>query len=222
MQYLALASDYDGTLATDGAVDEATLNALISLRQSGKKLILVTGRRISSLVEIFEPIDLFDCVVAENGALVYYPKLRQFRLLCEPPSVEFVDTLKNRGVEPLSLGEAIVATWEPHEATVRQTIGEMNLPLQIIANKRAIMVLPVGINKASGVKVALDELNLPAEQVVGIGDAENDLDLLHCCGLGVAVGNALPEVKAKADWVTKGERGLGVQEAIDIYFKSDR
>ncbi|MBE9166815.1 HAD family phosphatase [Pleurocapsales cyanobacterium LEGE 06147] len=218
MQYLALASDYDGTLATDGEVDEATLNALIRLRQSGKKLILVTGRRISSLVEIFKPIDIFDRVVAENGALLYYPKSQQSQLLCEPPSVEFVDTLKNRGVEPLSMGEAIVATWEPHEATVRKTIGEMNLPLQIIANKRAIMVLPVGINKASGVKVAMKELNLPSERVVGVGDAENDLDLLHCCGLGVAVGNALPEVKAKADWVTKGARGLGVQEAIERLF----
>ena len=46
MHYLALASDYDGTLATDGRVDNATIAALERLRDSGRRLLLVTGREL--------------------------------------------------------------------------------------------------------------------------------------------------------------------------------
>ena len=53
MQYHALAADYDGTLATDGVVDEKTIEALHRLRESGRRLILVTGRIIEQLVQTF-------------------------------------------------------------------------------------------------------------------------------------------------------------------------
>ena len=49
MQYHALAADYDGTLATDGVVDEKTIEALRPTRESGRRLILVTGRIIEQL-----------------------------------------------------------------------------------------------------------------------------------------------------------------------------
>ena len=66
MRYLALASDYDGTRATDGHVNQETLAALERLR-NGRKLILVTGRELDDLLRVFEQIHLFDLVVAENG-----------------------------------------------------------------------------------------------------------------------------------------------------------
>jgi len=62
---------------------------------------------------------------------------------------------------------------------------------------------------------ALDEIGLAANQVVGVGDAENDQAFLRMCGLSVAVANALPSVKAAADVVTKGARGAGVIELIE-------
>jgi len=55
MYFMALASDYDGTLAEDGRVAPATLEALDLLRQSGRKLILVTGRELPDLQEVFPP-----------------------------------------------------------------------------------------------------------------------------------------------------------------------
>ena len=69
MRYLALATDYDGTLAKDGRVDEPTLEALERFRDSGRRLILVTGRELDELLEVFPQVDLFERVVAENGAL---------------------------------------------------------------------------------------------------------------------------------------------------------
>ena len=77
MQYQALAADYDGTLATDGVVDEKTIEALHRLRESGRRLILVTGRIIEQLVQTFPQIKLCDLVVADNGALLYDPQTGQ-------------------------------------------------------------------------------------------------------------------------------------------------
>ena len=76
MRYLALACDYDGTIALDGVVDAPTLAALERLRASGRKLLLVTGRELDDLCRVFPHITLFDLVVAENGALVYWPATR--------------------------------------------------------------------------------------------------------------------------------------------------
>ncbi|MGV2828780.1 HAD family hydrolase [Myxosarcina sp. GI1(2024)] len=214
MKYLALASDYDGTLATDGIVDRATVDALLELKQLKIKLILATGRRIPSLSQVFDHLGIFDLVVAENGALIYHPQTDKSQLLCPPVSLELCDRLRQQGVSKLATGEAIIGTWEDDRPVIERTLRELDLPLQIIPNKRALMILPTGVNKASGIKTALEQLGLSPADVVGVGDAENDLDLLDLCGLGVAVGNALPEVKARAGFVTQGSRGSGVQELI--------
>ena len=71
MRYLALASDYDGTLAEHGFVSEDTIAALRKFRQSGRKLILVTGRELNDLQKVFPKAELCECIVAENGAVLY-------------------------------------------------------------------------------------------------------------------------------------------------------
>src|SRR3569833_1182815 len=76
MRYYALATDYDGTLAHNGKVDDGTYAALERLRTTRRKLILVTGRRLDDLMTVFDRIEIFDRVVAENGALVYNPAAR--------------------------------------------------------------------------------------------------------------------------------------------------
>ncbi|WDT82345.1 MAG: HAD-IIB family hydrolase [Candidatus Manganitrophus sp.] len=143
MRYYALATDYDGTLATEGRVDEATLEALERLRNSGRRLILVTGRELDELLQVFPQVDLFESVVAENGALLYRPATREIKLLAEAPPERFAQSLRARGVGPLSVGRVIVATWTPHETAVLETIRELGLELQVIFNKGAVMVLPL-------------------------------------------------------------------------------
>jgi HAD superfamily hydrolase (TIGR01484 family) len=221
MRYLALASDYDGTLAHEGGVDAPTLRALRYLKESGRRLILVTGRELSDLRAVFPELALFDRIVAENGAQVFTPATGEDFLLGPEPPPELVSRLRARGVAPLSVGRAIVATWEPHQHTVLSVIQELGLELQVIFNKGAVMVLPSGVNKASGLARALSELGLSAHNVVGVGDAENDHALLAHCELGVAVQNALPSLQERADWVTRGARGAGVSELIDALVASD-
>ncbi len=73
MKWCALATDFDGTIATDGVVDEPTRLALVRLRSANVRTFLVTGRELSD----FKPMELFlsvfDMIIAENGAVFYDP-----------------------------------------------------------------------------------------------------------------------------------------------------
>src|SRR5258706_11277262 len=104
MRYHALAADYDGTLAKDGAVAESAVAALERLRASGRRLFLVTGRELSDLRQVFPRLTLFDRVVAENGALLHDPRAGGDKVLGERPPAAFVDALRSRGVSPLFVG----------------------------------------------------------------------------------------------------------------------
>src|SRR5579871_1188055 len=221
MRFLALATDYDGTLAEDGEVSAPTVGALQRLRDSGRKAILVTGRELPELLWIFPEVELFDVVVAENVALLYFPGERREEPLAEPPPVRFLRTLREHGVAPLSIGRAIIATTENQSAAILDTIHSLGLDLQVIFNKGSVMVLPSGVNKATGLEAALHHLGIPASQVVGVGDAENDHPLLRACGLGVAVANALPALKERADIVTRGRAMDGVMEVIEGMLTND-
>lgn len=221
MRYRVLACDYDGTIATDGRVDAITVAALARFRESGRKLLLVTGRELDELLGILAEIWLFDWVVAENGALLYRPETKQTKLLGPSPSAAFADALKEQGVGPISVGRVIVATWEPHETTVLKTIRDMGLELQVIFNKGAVMILPTGLTKATGLVMALRELGLTVHEAVGVGDAENDHSFLSICECSAAVANALPAVKGRADVVTHRDHGAGVTELIDRILRDD-
>jgi HAD superfamily hydrolase (TIGR01484 family) len=221
MRYLALATDYDGTLARDGAIDNATVSMLERLRATGRKLILVTGRTLDDMVRVCPYLAVFDRVVAENGALLYRPDNKAETVLGERPPDTFIETLRQRGVDPLSVGQVIVATWTPHENIVLNTIRDLGLELQVIFNKGAVMVLPSGVNKASGLHAALDDLGLSPHNVVGIGDAENDHAFMQLCECSFAVANALPMVKERADWITQQGYGAGVAELVERLIASD-
>ena len=222
MRFLALATDYDGTLASDGAVDLKTVAALRRLAATGRKLILVTGRQLNDLLRVFPEASIFDAVVAENGAVLYRPESRDTRVLAPPPPADFVAALQRRGVDPLWQGQVVVATVQPNDRAVMEVIRELRLDLQVILNKGSVMVLPGSVDKATGLRAALDELVLAPRSVVAIGDAENDQAFLAMSGYGVAVANALDPLKASAAHVTRGEAGAGVREIIDWLIAEDK
>ncbi len=215
VRYLVLATDYDGTLAHDGVTDESTVAAVERFRAAGGRPILVTGRELPDLQRTFPRLELFERVVVENGGLLYDPATRRERVLGPASDARLVDAMQARGVSPLSVGRTIIATVEPHQQVALECIRTLGLELQVIFNKGAVMVLPSGVNKATGLCAALEELSLSSHNVVGIGDAENDHALLDMCELSVATANAIPSLKARADLVTAGARGFAVQELID-------
>ena len=213
MRYTAIALDYDGTIAHDGQVPPHVVDGLRRLKATGRKLLLVTGRELDELLGIFPEIGIFDRVVAENGALLYRPETGERKELGEPPPEEFVACLRANGM-PLSVGHTIVATIRPHEAFVLETIANQGLEHQVIFNKGAVMILPPGCNKASGLKHALAELGLSPRNVVAAGDGENDHALLDMAEYSAATANAIQTLKDAADRVTEDHHGDGVLEIV--------
>jgi hydroxymethylpyrimidine pyrophosphatase-like HAD family hydrolase len=220
LRYTAIAFDYDGTLAKDGVVSPAVIEALRKIKESGRKLLIVSGRILEDLQTVFEHFDLFDKVVLENGAVIYTPSTGEIRLLAEPAPAPLVEELSRLGAKP-AVGLSIVATWTPFEKPTLDAIQMLGLEHAVIFNKGAVMVLPSGVNKASGLKAALDELGLSAHNVITVGDAENDHAMMSLSEFAVAVSNALPAVQDRADLVTVGDHGDGIIELCEHVLATD-
>ncbi|MGF6851208.1 HAD hydrolase family protein [Paraburkholderia sp. CI3] len=221
MRFIAVATDYDNTLAEGGRVARETWDAIERLHASGRHVILVTGRHLDDLRRVCDRLDQFSRVVAENGGVLFDPATEEQRLLGPPPVPAFVDAMRRRGVNHLGVGAVIVDTVKPHEVEALEAIRELGLDLHIVFNGDAVMILPPGMTKASGLAAALDELGFSPRNVVAIGDAENDHPLLEYGEVAVAVANALPALKAKADFVTLGEHGRGVIELVGHILADD-
>jgi HAD superfamily hydrolase (TIGR01484 family) len=221
MHYKSLASDFDGTLAEDGKISDSTLAALERLKASGRKVILVTGRVLDDLCRTFPEYAICDRIVAENGALVFDPADGSTKYLAAQPHSNFVETLRKRHVGPLEIGRSIVAAPRPHADAIQQAIRDLGLELQAIYNKEAVMVLPADVDKGTGLLATLTDLGVFADGTVGVGDAENDFALLSACGCGVAVANAVPELKECADITTSAAAGKGVEELIEHILRND-
>jgi hydroxymethylpyrimidine pyrophosphatase-like HAD family hydrolase len=221
MRFRALAVDYDGTLATRGQVPAEALAALRRVKASGRKLILVTGRTLADVRRVFGDWNVFDRIVAENGGVLYQSERDQERSLAPPPPAELVAALEERGVAPLHRGHVLVATVEPHQTAVLEAINDLGIEYHIAFNKGSMMVLPSGVTKKTGLLAALETLGLSQHNVVGIGDAENDHAFLDACECAVAVANALPAVKERADVVTRGAHAEGVIEIVNALIDRD-
>ena len=213
MRYEVLATDYDGTIAFDGQVDEPTIAALGRAKAEGLRLVLVTGRELSDLFNAFEHSDIFDRIVAENGAVLYDPATKSV----EPISLRPLPRWSRCWSASPCRYPWVTPSLPPSSRTnirfwPRSAI--LGLEWHVIFNKGSVMALPADVTKATGLVPALGVLGVSADRTVGVGDAENDHAFLRMCGLAVAVDNALPAVKAIADVVTAGARGAGVSELI--------
>jgi hydroxymethylpyrimidine pyrophosphatase-like HAD family hydrolase len=212
--FKAIASDYDSTLAHNGRVTSDTLNVLQRARAAGLKLILITGRTLKDLLGVFSALHFFDAVVIENGAVMFDPVRSREEPLCPAPPAEFLASLSQRSV-PFSVGRRVVATVRPYDEPVGQVIEVLHVNLAMILNRESVMVLPRGVDKASGLQMVLDRMNIKSSDTVGIGDAENDIAFLQICGFSGAVANAIAEVKQQVHYVARGAEGSGVSEIIN-------
>jgi hydroxymethylpyrimidine pyrophosphatase-like HAD family hydrolase len=208
----ALAFDYDGTLATEGRLAPDTEACLREVQRRGNRLVLVTGRILADLHRVCPSASrLFDRIVAENGPVLAAPGQAPRALGPRVPDALY-DALRAQDV-PVDRGEVILATLTAYEAQVERCIAQLHIDCARFRNREALMLLPTGTSKKSGLEAALAELGVEAKDAIGFGDAENDRELFAACGRKIAVGNAVPALKAIADVVLPAPNG----EAIRAY-----
>ncbi|HUH71421.1 MAG TPA: HAD-IIB family hydrolase [Mycobacterium sp.] len=98
-----------------------------------------------------------------------------------------------------------------HAATVIDVIGQLGLDCQIIWNRAALMVLPAGVTKGTGLDAVLAETNFSPHNTIAVGDAENDLSLFGVVEIGAAVADAVPSVRRHGDLVLDAPDGVGAE-----------
>ena len=207
--FRAIAVDYDFTL-TNGGVSTTGLAAVDQARRDGLKVVLVTGRILRELrAELPEVDSHFDAIVAENGGVLAIAGSE--RALAQPVDVELEQALAARGV-PVRRGSVLLACDALHDRTVLEESARLGLEVQLVHNRAALMVLPSGISKGTGVHHALGMLGVSFHNTIGVGDGENDHSLLDGCEVGVAVANAVESLRRHADLVLEAPDGEGIAQ----------
>jgi hydroxymethylpyrimidine pyrophosphatase-like HAD family hydrolase len=204
----AVAIDYDGTLTSSGRPSPDVLAAIAATRADGRRVVLVTGRILAELRSAFPAVDdYFDAIVGENGAVM--TQAGRNRVLAAPVPGGLGAVLAARGVA-FRRGEVVLACDRAEELVVLKAVRELGLECELISNRNALMVLPAGVTKGSGLAEALADLGISPHNTAAVGDAENDHSLLAVAELGVTVGNAVVSLKAAADIVLNQPDGPGV------------
>jgi hydroxymethylpyrimidine pyrophosphatase-like HAD family hydrolase len=221
MRFRVLACDYDGTLAVRGAVAPRTLDALREVADSGRHLLLVTGRTREELLDVFNELELFDAIVIENGAVLLDPVTGAMQPLAPPVPHALVALLHRKGVERVVTGRVICATWSEHAGTVRAAIRELGLDVTAELNRDSVMVLPRGVSKATGLASALRNLGETFSTTVAVGDGENDLPMIETAEIGVAVSDAVPLLKQRADVTLEAANGAGIPMLCSAIVRDD-
>jgi hydroxymethylpyrimidine pyrophosphatase-like HAD family hydrolase len=197
-----LALDYDGTIAREGRVEALVVDAIREAQGRGIVVLLVTGRILADLRRVLPEHELFDAIVAENGAVLAFPNAPR-RLLTHPPSQILLDELRAREVA-VTFGDCIMQADAGAAPTILEAIRKLELPLVLHFNHSRVMVLPQGVNKATGLREALNTLRLSLHNCIAIGDAENDCAMLEACEIGVAVSWGSKALQRIADEVLPG------------------
>jgi hydroxymethylpyrimidine pyrophosphatase-like HAD family hydrolase len=212
MKFGVLALDYDGTVAREGILDPEVRIAIKEARARGIVVILVTGRILSDLKRVAGNLDFVDAVVAENGAVHSFPN-GQIRLVGHRPPQAFLDELRRRGIQ-FQVGECIVETDAASAPQILEMIRKLELQFVLLFNRSRLMVLPPAISKSTGLQEVLNVLRLSAHNTIGIGDAENDHDLLSACEIAVAVSWGSPALQKDADEIVRGDGPRAVAQYI--------
>jgi hydroxymethylpyrimidine pyrophosphatase-like HAD family hydrolase len=213
MKLSAFALDYDGTIAVDGSLSTATRDAIGEVRSRGILVLLVTGRRLADLRDVAGDLACFDVVVAENGAVLEFPPTGRHAVLAHPPSRPLIDDLQRRGIR-FDAGECVLEAAAADAAEILSSIRALELPLTMSFNRGRLMLLPPAVAKSTGLRQALRDLRVSVHNTVGIGDAENDHDLLDACEVGAAVEWGSAALKATADEIITGDPATAVANYI--------
>lgn len=133
------------------------------------------------------------------------------------PDIDYIKTSDFKELED-SYAEKVIV--DAH------SIDEMNKLMKYMADdlymlpseNRIITIHNIQSTKMNGIKTLADHYNISPSQIVSFGDDYNDIDMLGSCGIGVAVENALPEVKKAAKEITESNEQDGVAKWLERFF----
>ena len=218
----AFAVDIDGTLTENGngMIYLPAVSKMRFLEKIGYRVFFVTGRSSIEAYVLSVFLGITRVAIGENGGVVSKGPsdhtilgnkdlcLKGFEILKQ--SISHVDT---KPVFPRLSEVVLQRTFDIEEG--KKIFKEKGLKLDLVDSKYAFHINEVGVNKAKGLNLALEFLNIEPTEVVAIGDSETDIPVFGNCGLSIALGHSDDEVKVHADHVVSGKEGVGLCDAID-------
>lgn len=125
---------------------------------------------------------------------------------------DVADVIKS-GFKPAS--KFVIVSEEPeHLLKVRKQVCEIESVEVMSSNINNFEVVKRGVNKGNALKILSEKLNIPREEIIAVGDNENDCSMIRFAGLGVAMGNAEKSIKDVADYITLNNDEDGVSEVL--------
>ncbi|WP_248927854.1 Cof-type HAD-IIB family hydrolase [Paenibacillus hamazuiensis] len=237
--YKLVALDMDGTLLNEEKlISEENRRAIKAATEAGVTVMLCTGRGVPNIMSYVDELQLKSPIVAVNGSEVWkapgelwkrvtmdsalVDRMRQIALRHDvwywAYSVEGVYNKNNWSVDAIDEVKWLKFGYHIDDTDVLASVrGELASwgALEITNSHPCNIELnPKGISKASGLREVCALLGLEMSQVVGMGDSQNDLEMIRAAGLGVAMGNAQEEIKREADLVTVTNEEDGVARVI--------
>lgn len=205
--------DLDRTI-TDARlrVVPSALQALRRLRKSGARTILATGRRPRELRSRTSLLAAFDGLILEGGGLVGRRGRLESTTSSDALLADLAHWLRKQRIS-YDGGATILSLDRRHV----EDLGRFPLRgrLQVLRNRDRIDVTPRGVDKGTGLRRLLgDHAPERRGRILAFADGENDLPLFREAHHRVAVANAAPIVRRRADEVTRHPGGRGVAEFI--------
>ena len=213
MKLSVIALDYDGTIAQRDVLEPSVRDAVAVARAAGIVVLLVTGRMISELRRVVGDLHFVDGVVAENGAVIHFPKAgtpRSWRHRCRQ---QLLAELGRRGIL-FQAGQCLVDADANEAPRMLDVIRTLELPCRAELQWRPSDGVAARRQQGTGLHAALDTLRLSPRNTLAIGDRENDHELLRLAEVGVAVEWGSPALRAVADVVLPGAGPPAVAEYI--------
>jgi len=218
----AFAIDIDGTLTENGngMIHLPAVSKMRFLEKIGYRVFFVTGRSSVEAYVLSVFLGITRVAIGENGGVVSKGPsdhtiignknlcLKGYDLL-----KQYISNIETKPVFPRLSEVVLQRTFDIEEG--RNIFKEKGLNLDLVDSKYAFHINELGVNKAKGLNLALEFLNIEPNEVVAIGDSETDIPVFRNCGLSIALGHSDNEVKKHSDHVVIGEEGVGLCDAID-------
>ena len=221
MNLSAIALDYDGTIARNDVLDASVREAIAAARAHGIAVLLVTGKILADLRRHAGDLHFVDGVVAENGAVLHFPDTGHTTSLAPAVLPAFTAELSRRNI-PFQAGDYLVDASASEAVRILGVVRDLELPLVLLFNGGRVMTLAQSVSKATGLHAALDTLRLSARNAIGIGDAENDHEMLRLVEVGVAVEWGSAALRQAADIVLPGTGPAAVAQYIFTLVQTGR
>jgi phosphoglycolate phosphatase len=216
----AIAVDVDGTI-TDGKrrLCPSSLEAIRESEERGIPVIIVTGNILCSTKTISILLGTSGGLVAENGGVIKSSK-GKYVLGDIGKCQEAYEFLEARyPVRKVEYSEQRVSEIALERDIEVEILKESlkNFDVRLYDSGFAIHITDPSVNKGSSLIRLARDFGVERQEIMAVGDSENDLEFLEVAGLKVAVANADQELKSLADYVTKKPYGDGVKEALERF-----